>query len=70
MKEKEFAITQYIPVNRKFFEKQIPEEDEEFTLSDELQNKYGKLDKIFESFFDYESVSNAKVFTILIIINI
>ena len=50
----------YTPPKKKYFDKQIPEEDSEFTIPDELHSKHEALDKIFDSYFDYESISNAK----------
>ena len=61
------SIMQYIRPNRKFFEKQVPEEDEEISLTEEIHHKHEKIDKIFESFFDYESISYAKVYYIIIL---
>lgn len=59
------SVVEYIKPNRKYFDKQIPEEDAEFPVSDETNKKCETLEKIFEKYFDYESISNAKVLNIV-----
>jgi len=51
----------YVPPTKQYFDKQIPEEDDEFKISNETHKKHEKLDKIFEQYFDYDTISTAKV---------
>lgn len=54
------SLTEYNP-SAKFFDKINPDEDQSFTVSDVKQERYKKLDKIFDNYFEYESISLAKV---------
>jgi len=51
----------YIPPNKLYFDKQIPEEDEVFIIPNEIHNKHETLEKIFEEYFDVLSIQTAKV---------
>ena len=48
--------------NTKYFESRIPEEDYPIEFSDEIQENYHKLEIIYDSFFDSNFLSLAKVF--------
>ena len=48
--------------NLKYFQSRIPEEDNPIEFSDELQDNYQKLEFLYESFFDSNFLTLAKVF--------
>ncbi len=54
-------LAPYIPPDRKYFDQKVSEEDEVFSVTDEMHEKHGKLEKIFERYFNQEDMSNAKV---------
>jgi hypothetical protein len=45
----------------KYFDKRIPEEDSPIEVNDEDQECYRKLEEIYESFFEENFLSVAKV---------
>ena len=47
--------------NLKFFQSRIPEEDYPIEFNDELQDNYQRLETLYDSFFDSNFLTLAKV---------
>ncbi len=54
-------IQQPYKPKRKYFDKINNEEDNEFEINDEIQKKHEALEKVFNIFFNDESIFIAKV---------
>jgi hypothetical protein len=56
-----YSNKDHYQMTNKYFEKRVAEEDTPISVSDEVQDKYQKLDSVYEDFFDDNSLHLAKV---------
>ena len=64
-----FSSKDHLQTNLKYFDKKVPEEDTPISFNDDVQDKYQKLDFVYEEFFDDNSLHLAKVNIYLINLN-